>query len=98
MALNLSPGYICPDFSDCDFPYDFLDIVGDCGLRRMCLQFIRTYDFLICLLSTFLYINARRANGSRRSPQILSGYRTLPVRCPYGVLLRIVTERKAVVR
>ena len=25
-------------FSLCDFPYDVLDIVGDRGLRRMCLK------------------------------------------------------------
>ena len=38
------------DFSVCDFPYDSLDIVGDRGLRRLCLQFIwASYDFLICL-------------------------------------------------
>ena len=42
------------DLSVCDFPYDLLDIVGDRVLRRRCLQFIRTsYNFLICLLSTF---------------------------------------------
>ena len=39
-----------------------------------------------------------RSYGSRRSPQILTGYLTKPVRCPYGVPIRSDTKRKAVVR
>ena len=42
--------------------------------------------------------NARRLHSSRRSPQNLSGYRTKPVRCPYGVPIHSDTKRKAVVR
>ena len=87
------------DFSVYDFLYDFLEIVGDCGLRRMCLQFIRvSYDFLICLKSTFWFKNARRSYGSRSSLQILSGYRAKPVRRPYGVPIRSDTKRNAAVR
>ena len=89
------------DFSVCDFLYDFLDIVGDRGLRRtcMCLQFIQaSCDFLICHLSTFSYKNARRSYGSRMSPQIVRRYRTDPVRCPYGVPIRSDTKRKEATR
>ena len=46
----------------------------------------------------FLNKNARRSYGSRRSPQILSGYRSGPVRFPYGVPIRSDTKRKAVVQ
>ena len=83
------------DFSVCDFLYDFLDTVGDRGLRRMCLQFIRApCDFLICHLSTFSYKNARRSYGSRMSPQIVRIYRTEPVRCPYEVPIRFDKKTK----
>ena len=87
------------DFSVCEFLYDFLDIVGDRGQRRLCLQFIRaSCDFLICHLSTFSYKNARRSYGSRMSPQIVRRYRADPVRCPYGVPIRFDTKRKEAAR
>ena len=82
------------DFSVCDFLYDFLDIVGDRGLRRMCLHMF----FLICHLSTFSYKNARRSCGSRMSPQIVRRYHRDPVRCPYGVDIRFDTKRKEAAR
>ena len=42
--------------------------------------------------------NASRPYISRRSALLLiSGYRTKPVRCSYGVPLRFDTKRKAVV-
>ena len=56
----MSLGYICPGhrtmFRSANFPYDYrYRTLGDLGLRRMCLQFIRaSYDFLPWLLSTFL--------------------------------------------
>ena len=50
------------DFSVFGFPYDFLEIVGESGLRRMCLQFIRaSYDFLICLSFVDVLIQKRKA-------------------------------------
>ena len=103
--LSLKPRLHLPrssyDFSVCDFLYDFLDIVGDRGLRRMCLQFIRaSCDFLICQFCdlTFSYKNARRSYGSRMTPQIVRRYRTDPVRCPYGVPIRFDTIRKEAAR
>ena len=64
MYYTLCLGYICPDRRTsflvcdfpydfpCDFPYDFSDIVDDNGLRRTCLQYIRTsYDSLLLFLS-----------------------------------------------
>ena len=58
VGTDLSLSYICHDhrtiLRSAIFPTIFLEIVGDRGLRRMCLQFIPTsYDFLICLFSTF---------------------------------------------
>ena len=52
---------ICPDrqtsFLVCDFPYDFSDIVDDHGLRRMCLQYIRTsYNVLLYVLFSFIEV------------------------------------------
>ena len=38
--------------------------------------------------------NARQSYGSRRSPQIVSGYRAKAVRCPYGVPARSDTSGK----
>ena len=86
------------------FSLRFLDIVGDHGLRRVCLQFIRaSYHFLLYFCRRF----DTETHGDRTvvvgSPQILSGNRTEPVRCPYGVPRRSNprrsnTKRKAIVR
>ena len=46
------------------FSLPFLDIVGDRGLRRMCLQFIRaSYDFLLWLSSYVLSQNRTEIAG-----------------------------------
>ena len=42
--------------------------------------------------------NSRRSYGSRMSPQIVRRYRTDPVRCPYGVPIRLDTKRKEAAR
>ena len=50
------------DFSVCDFPCDILDIVGDYGRRRRCLQFMwASNDFLFWLSSLFRVRTVRRS-------------------------------------
>ena len=61
----------------------FLDIVGDHGLRRVCLQFIRaSYDILHWLSSTFPVRSVRISWGIRTEivgyPHTLSGARAIP--------------------
>ena len=62
----------------CDFLVcDILGIVGDNGLRRRCLQFMRAlYDFLFWLSSI---VRTKEILGSTHT---LSGNRKEPMRCP----------------
>ena len=88
-------------FSVCDIPYDFVDIVNVRGLRRL-FFFFNLYGHRTISCSAFCRRSDTKTQGDRTvvkgSPQILSGYRTEPMRCPYGVFRRSETSRKAIVR
>ena len=95
----LSLGYICPDHRTMFRSAIFLTI-----FRHRRWSWATTYVFKIHTgIVRFLYlpfvdvlIQKRKAAsyGCRRSPQILSGYRTDLVRCPYGVPIRSDTNAR----